>query len=149
MYRVYLFNEDGQYQAPIYLETDEAVVAAVFRYKNQVPRIMATKSDESVFEIEGGAIVFPEFDQETLDAIESRFEPLSQDLSVDELLDAYATRVEEYERSHGKNEEIYQSMVKIENDLFALAARDNQNLSALGWTNSGIIQARLEAQFDH
>lgn len=145
MYKLYMFNDEGRYHAPVYVETDELVLSTVFRYIDVVPRIMVTKMDESVLEAEGGNVVFPEFDPGALAVIRSRVEPLAESATIDSLMTTYSELTSDYEDSRGKDEGIYQAMVDVENDLFALAARDDVHLSALGWKNSGIIQAELDA----
>lgn len=144
MYQLYMFNDEGRYHAPVYVESDELVLSTVFRYIDVVPRIVVTKMDESVLEAEGGNVIFPAFDAGTQATVRSSVEPIPKNLTIDVLMTAYMGLTSDYADSHGKDENVYRSMVNVENDLFALAARDNVNLSSLGWKNSGIIQAELE-----
>lgn len=148
MFKSYLFNSDGMYQAPIYLDTDMEVLSFAFRYKNIVPRIMVTKQDESVLEAENGEIIFPEINEKVIRRLNETTLPMPKDASIESLSNAYQDRVDDFIRSKGKDIEIYRSMIQIENDMFALAARDKVNLSQYGWKSSGVIEAELNAMYD-
>lgn len=124
MYVGYLFNVGGRYQAPVYLEQETEVLAFAFRYKAIAPKIMATLRDESVLEVENGAIVFPELEKEAIFELERTVAPMSPTATIEELLASYQERVDLYMDSKGKDSATYQSMVQIETDMFALAARD-------------------------
>ena len=148
MYKGYLFNSEGRYQAPVYLNNDEDVVWFVIRYKNIVPRIMVTNSgDDSAFEAENGQIIWPELQDNVVAQLEKRVAPLSGKTNINEHIKLYNNRIEDFKASRGKDRELYQSMIQIENDLFALAARDNVNLYSLGWKSSGVIDAELDAAY--
>lgn len=144
MYKAYLFNDEGRYQAPIYLE-DEDIMPFVFRYKNIVLKIMITKDDLSVLEVEQGKIIFPEFEKTILEQLENQSTKFPEDVTLESLLESYQYYVSIFVETKGRDKDVFQSMVTVENDLLALAARDKVNLYRYGWKNSGVIEAELEA----
>lgn len=146
MYQVYFYNRSGQYQVPIYLESDEAVIGCVFRYIRAVPKILVTENDEIVMETEDGSLLHPEFDEETFEGLRKRITAFSPLFGIDEYLDVYQSQVAEFEESGGREREVFESMIKIEIELLALAAQQGVDLSLLGWKNSGVVEAEVDAQ---
>jgi hypothetical protein len=64
MFVGYIYNAEGNYHSRIYLKTIEDSLELVYRFKDMVPRILITESDESVVEVEAGVIVHPHFSEE-------------------------------------------------------------------------------------
>jgi len=145
MYKAYLFNIEGRYQAPVYLNNEEAIFKFVFRYKDLVPKIMITQDDLSVFEVEKGTILFPELDNSSVEELSNKFDPLSDATTIESLMTLYNENVRVFEESLGQDKDAYQLMIDIESDMFALAAKDNVNLATFGWVNTAVIETALDS----
>lgn len=147
MYKAYLFHANGRYQAPVYLDSNSAIVTFVFRYIDIAPKIRITKSDEIVFETDAGTVTHPDISPLELQAMRSRVVSLPVNSTIEELINTYTRRVDVFRSSRGKDKDTLQSMFQIETDLFALAAREGVNLTSYGWVSAGVIDAQLNATF--
>lgn len=123
MFNIYFFNAEGKYHQPVSIEYLEVAVEIATKYRFIAPKIMITNDmDASVLEFQAGRLIHPEEDSDLIDELES--------------LEELEFNGEDYEyKIHLLDEE--EAYTDEWNDLiaslFAVAARDNVNLRALGW----------------
>lgn len=145
MYKAYMFHANGRYQAPVYLDSGNAIITFVFRYIDIAPKIRIIQSDEIVFETDAGVVTHPDINPLELQAMRSRVVSLPVTSTIEELMNAYSHRIDVFRSSRGQDKETLKSMFQIETDLFALAAREGVNLASYGWVSAGVIDAQLDA----
>lgn len=144
MYRVYFFNAQGMYQVPIYQEDLPACLELVFTYKDLVPGIRVTQSDEVVFETERGAVVWPELDQDQLQSMAARFPPAAKQATL-ELMPLYLDAVDRATSAGESEFALACAMLRAaELPLLANAAREALNLNQFGYRSAEVIITEIE-----
>lgn len=144
MYRVYFFNAQGKYQVPIYQEDLRACLELVFTYKDLVPGIRVTQSDEVVFETERGAVVWPELDADQLESMAANFPPAAKQATL-ELLPQYLDAVERAKSADAGEFELASALLRAaELPLLANAAHEDLNLLQFGYRPAEVIITEIE-----
>jgi hypothetical protein len=144
MYRVYFFNAQGKYQVPIYQEDMRACLELVFTYKDLVPGIRVTQSDEVVFETERGAVLWPDIDAAAVEAIEGNFPPAAEQATLG-LMPKYLDSVQRARSADASEFELASSLLRAaELPLLANAAREALNLLEYGYRPVEVVLTEIE-----
>lgn len=144
MYLVYLFNALGKYQVPIYQDDLRASLELVFTYKDLVPRIRVTQSDEVVFETERGVVLWPEIQPDDVAAMVVNFPPAEKHAAL-ELLPLYLDAVDRARSAHASEFELACALLRAaELPLLANAAQEALNLLEHGYRPAEVIITEIE-----
>lgn len=146
MYRIHFFNDQGKYQVPIYREDVKATLEIVFTYKNLVPGIRVTQSDEVVFETEFGRVVWPEIEQDQLAEVERAFPPAPKASALDALPVYMAAIDRARDADLGSREPAFNQLRSAEVPLLAYAASEGLNLNHYAYRQAEEIIYEISEQ---
>ncbi len=143
MYRIYFFNAQGQYQVPVYSELVQSTIEIVFTFKDVVPGIRVTASDEVVFETEQGKVIWPEFEEVALAHLVKAYPPAMKVSALD-VLPGYLSAVDRA-KSAGPEERslAFAQLRAAELPLLANAASEGLNLNEYAYRSAELIITEL------
>lgn len=123
----YFFNEEGRYQSRIYLDSSTTCLEMAFRFRDIVPKIMITQSDESILEMEQGQLTHPELDREVVQQLQQSYPPI-RPVEFEVALENYHKNISRVESEGVLDASIENRLRNSEYYLMAIAAREGVNL---------------------
>lgn len=140
----YFFNEEGQYQSRMYLQSMYKALLLAFTYRKIVPKIMITESDESILTIENGQLVHlaqSSLGAQDINELSLVFQPITE-FSFDQTLEHYEQACHSVESECSMANKMM--LLKIEYHLMAIAANQGINLYSYGYRPAEVLITEIE-----